>query len=53
LGFFFFTILSTSFQSISIGFMSGDCEGHSKTLIFFFANQSLANLLVCVGSLSC
>ena len=45
--------LSTSFQTCSIGLRSGDCEGHSKRLMWFLSNHCLVSIAVCFGSLSC
>ncbi len=42
-----------SCHSILFGFKSGLWLGHSKTLILFFLSHSEADLLVCLGSLSC
>lgn len=50
LGFFNLMYLSTSYYNIR--FKSGDYDGHFKTLIFFWAKNFFARLLVCFGSLS-
>ncbi len=43
----------SSLHRFSIGFMSGDWLGHSRTLKCFLRSHSLVALAVCLGSLSC
>lgn len=53
LGFSFATPSLTFAHKFSMGFRSGDCTGYSSTSILLVANQFFANLLVCLGTLSC
>ncbi len=43
----------SSLYRFSIGLMSGDWLGHSRTLMCFFLSHSFVALVVCFGSLSC
>ncbi len=43
----------SSLHRFSMGLMSGDWLGHSRTLMCFFLSHSFVVLAVCFGSLSC
>lgn len=47
------TAFFKSHQRFSVGFKSGDREGHSRTFQDLFLNQALIDLAVYLGSLSC
>ncbi len=43
----------SSLHRFSMGWRSGDCLGHSRTLMYCFLTHSFVALAVCFGSLSC
>jgi len=47
------TAFFKSHQRFSMGFKSGDCDGHCRIFQDFFCNQALVEFEVCLGSLSC
>ena len=53
LGLHLWTALFNSDHMFSIGFKSGDWDGHCKTLILFSQNHFCVDFEVCLGSLSC
>ena len=44
---------ASAHPTFSMGFRSGDCEGHGKTFILQAVNHFCVDLEVCFGSLSC
>ena len=53
LGFAFLNLSLTYFHKFAIGYMSGGCAGHRKTLILFAWGQTHVTWAVCFGSLVC
>ena len=53
LTFLLLDLCSRILQRFSIGFKSGDCDGHSNTGAQFSTNHALVALAVCFGSSSC
>ena len=44
---------SSAYHRFSMGFRSGDCDGHGKTFILLSVNNFCVDFEVCFGSLSC